>query len=301
MGVLRTKVEVGSPVEVGTLSVFPLLSSWTDGPPYLTGPEAFEAGAITVSELEPPQVPSLAVHNLADVPVLLVEGETLVGGNQNRTMNVTVLCPVKTSIVVPVSCVEVGRWGAEHPMKRSTHHSPATLRAAKTNSIRYSEAEPKLRQTDQGRVWQEVERQSIRHDVESATSALEDVQEAFEDKAGDSLSALEPIAEQVGVAYAIGPTVIGFDLFDRPSTLAQYLKGLVAGVALDAPQGEARRCAKKSVERFLAQVDSTNLYGAPGIGLGEEVLLAGDIVGTGLAFDDILVHLAAFPKPEPVS
>ena len=297
LGVLKTKVKVGKPVAIGTLSVFPLLSTSVDGPPYLTGPEAFEAGLIKVSELDPPQVPSLNVHNLADVPILLVEGETLVGGSQNRTMNVTVLCPAKSSIVVPVSCVEAGRWGAEQPMKRSQRHSPAKLRATKIHSLRLSATEPRSRRTDQGRVWDEVQEQSMRHEVGSATSALEDVQEAVELRTAESLGVLEPMADQVGVAYAVGRTVVGFDLFDRPSTLARYLKGLVAGVALDAPDGPAVRGTKVSVERFLAEVGATDHDEAPGVGLGEEVLLSGEVVGTGLSFEDILVHLAAFPLP----
>ncbi len=50
--------------------------------PYLTGPEAYEAWLIEVSELDPPEVPILAVTNLGDVPILLVEGEMLIGGTR---------------------------------------------------------------------------------------------------------------------------------------------------------------------------------------------------------------------------
>ena len=110
---------MGEQREIGSLSVVPLLAVAGEGPAYLTGPEAFEAGLIEVSELDPPQVPSLAVFNLAEVPLLLVEGETLLGGSQNRRMNVTVLCPPKARTIVPVSCVEAGRWGVEQPVSRS--------------------------------------------------------------------------------------------------------------------------------------------------------------------------------------
>ena len=93
MKVLEFDVSVGDGVAVGGLQVFPLTSEKAGGPPYLTGPEAYEAGLIEVSELDPPEVPLLSVTNLADVPILLVEGELLIGGDQDRTMNVTVLCP----------------------------------------------------------------------------------------------------------------------------------------------------------------------------------------------------------------
>src|SRR5674476_1615851 len=103
MKMFEIEVEVGDQLEIGGLSVFPLTSVEKDGPAFLTGPEAFEAGLIEVSELDPPEVPSLAITNLAEVPILLVEGEMLVGGDQNRTMNVTVLCPPHARTVVPVS------------------------------------------------------------------------------------------------------------------------------------------------------------------------------------------------------
>jgi hypothetical protein len=93
MKVLDYELEVGAAVAVGGLTVFPLTGVVVKGPSYLTGPEAFELGLLQVSELDPPQVPFLAATNLAEVPILLVEGEMLVGGDQNRTMNVTVLCP----------------------------------------------------------------------------------------------------------------------------------------------------------------------------------------------------------------
>jgi len=297
---LEAKIKVGSRVEIGTLSVFPLLGTGPECPPYLTGPEAFDTDLMTVSELDPPQVPSLIVHNLTDVPVLLVEGETLVGGSQNRTMNVTVLCPPTTATVVPVSCVEAGRWGVEQPMQRSKRHSPATLRAAKTESLQFFPHEPGERHTDQGRVWDEVRRQSERHAVVSATNALEDVQEAMELRVAGQLDRLEPLPDQVGVAYAIGRAVVGFDLFDRPSTLAWYLKGIVAGAAMDAPERPTARGTKVSVERFLAQVGSHPHQTGRGVGLGDEIHISGDVVGTGLAFDDVLVHLAAFPAPAVV-
>jgi hypothetical protein len=80
MKVLEFDVSVGDGVAVGGLQVFPLTSEKAGGPPYLTGPEAYEVGLIEVSELDPPEVPLLSVTNLADVPILLIEGEMLIGG-----------------------------------------------------------------------------------------------------------------------------------------------------------------------------------------------------------------------------
>ena len=120
MKVLEFDVKVGDGVAVGGLQVFPLTSEKSDGPPYLTGPAAYEAGLIEVSELDPPEVPLLSVTNLADLPILLVEGELLYRRGPGPTMNVTVLCPPRALIDVPVSCVESGRWGSRRAMSPRT-------------------------------------------------------------------------------------------------------------------------------------------------------------------------------------
>ena len=156
MQVFNIELEVGDRQDIGGLGVFPLTGSRTTSPPYLTGPEAFESGLIEVSELDPPEVPSLLVTNLADVPILLVEGEMLVGGDQNRTMNVTVLCPPKSVMIVPVSCVEAGRWGARRAMSASSRLAPGSLRSIKTTMLQPRSDHASDRRSDQGRVWEEV-------------------------------------------------------------------------------------------------------------------------------------------------
>jgi len=296
MKVFEFEVQVGNGVAVGGLGVFPLTSAKVDGPPYLTGPEAFEAGLIEVGELDPPQVPFLAATNLATVPILLVEGEMLIGGDQNRTMNVTVLCPPQARTVVPVSCVEAGRWGARRTMSASDRHAPGSLRATKIAHLETRSADASARRSDQRRVWDEVERQSVAHSVDSRTSALHDVQEEVEDRIAAQLDQLRPVPGQIGVICTIGEQVVGMDLFDKPSTLECYLRGIIAGHALDAP-ASPNADFTTVIERFLAQVDATGSERGSGVGLGEEILLRGDIAGIGLSYDEHLVHLAAFPAP----
>ena len=296
MYLLDNDLTVGEPMEVGGLTVFPLLGVTTDALPYLTGPEAFELGLLAVHELDPPQVPFLVVTNLAEVPVLLVEGEMLVGGDQNRTMNVTVLCPPHADLTVPVSCVEAGRWGSRRAMSPTARIAPGSLRAAKTARLRDRTPDVTARQSDQGRVWAEVDRQSELHGVASGTSALDDVQEAIEGRLVGQLDRVAAVEHQVGLVCTIGDRVVGLDLFDRRATLERYLRPIVAGHALDAP-ATATGGGLAAVERFLAQVGVAGVGTGAGVGLGEELLLRGDVAGVGLAYDGRVVHLAAFPVP----
>jgi hypothetical protein len=298
MKLFEVEVELGDELVIGGLSVFPLTGVRETGPTYLTGPEAFEAGMIQVSELDPPQVPFLAITNLADVPILLVEGEMLVGGDQNRTMNVTVLCAPQARTVVPVSCVEAGRWGTRRTVSASSKHAPGSLRAAKTAHLEPRSHDTSRRRSDQGLIWDEVKRQSTAHDVFSATSALDDVQEEIEVRIAPELEKIRTVPGQIGVICAIGEQVVGLDLFDKPSTLEKYLRGIVAGHALDAPTVPSSADPIRAIEHFLAQIEETGRDAGRGVGLGEEILLRGDLTGIGLIHEGSLVHLAAFPTPD---
>jgi hypothetical protein len=149
--VLGTEVDLGDCTTIGSLRMYPLVTKKTTLPPYLTGPEASALGKMEVGELDPPQVPFLAITNLANVPILLVEGEMLVGGDQDRTMNVTVLCPPNEMTIVPVSCVEAGRWGGRRLMVSTGRHAPGSLRSKKTRSQAPRTNHPYERMSDQAR------------------------------------------------------------------------------------------------------------------------------------------------------
>jgi hypothetical protein len=301
MQMLGLDVTVGKKQELGGLAVFPLFAGSEPGPGYLSGPDGLETGLAEVLELDPPSVPSLQVVNHGGMPVLFIEGECLLGGDQNRTLNVSVLCGAGQTTVVPVSCVEAGRWGMSRSMSRSQHNLPGSLRSAKTRSIVSDAdmdadgAETVSRRSDQGLVWQEVARQTERFAASSPTQALSDVQEEVTPRIENMVAALTVEPGQTGAAYGVGGRVVGLDLFDRPKTLERYLPGLVAGYALDALDLEPGTTPSEAVEAFLAELAGADLTELAGVGLGTELrFTARDLAGIGLAVDGHLVHLAAF-------
>jgi hypothetical protein len=306
MNRLGITLEAERRFEVGGMSVYPLTSTKSGLLPFLTGPEAFDAGLIEIDELDPPVVTSLAVTNLADVPVLLVEGEILLGGDQDRSMNVTVLCPALSTTVVPVSCVEEGRWGEDGRRVVAARgvHAPGSLRAAKTVHLRLNLGSRTDRFTDQGSVWDEVDRLAMVHAVSSDTSALDHIQAEIEWRNAHQLAGVHPLPGQIGVVCAVGTSVLGVDVFDRPSALGSYLRGIIVGHAIDAeaewPEAKRRRAGGdpvRAIEDFLTSVVESFRYTVRGVGLGEEFHLRGGLVGIGLSYGDALIHLAAFPEP----
>ena len=88
---LAVQITVAEPTVVGSLAVFPLIADRAPSVRYVSFAEAVQRGA-TVKELGGgASVNDLIVHNPLDVPVLLYEGEEVLGAQQNRTFDVSAL------------------------------------------------------------------------------------------------------------------------------------------------------------------------------------------------------------------
>jgi hypothetical protein len=73
--------------------------------------EALAKNLARVTEVsESGSVPELAFENGSPEKILLVDGDELIGARQNRAVNITILVGAGKKLVIPVSCVEQGRW-----------------------------------------------------------------------------------------------------------------------------------------------------------------------------------------------
>jgi hypothetical protein len=290
-------IDVANAQLTGRLTLFPVVSSGPAAPEYLCGPDAESLGVLGIREVRGgARVSELVIENRGTKPVLLIEGETLVGAKQNRTLNVSVLCaPGATK--VPVSCVEAGRWGASRPGTRSARHAPSRLRARKSASVVEAMTQGRGRQSDQHQVWSDVEGYARRTGARSATQALEDAYSAAECEPGRRSENVSVGDSQVGVITAIGGRVVSLDVFDKPSSFASYWGGLVAGYELEALRQPEVAASLADAKAFATAVASAATQSDPATGLGRELRLESrDVVGLGLEWEGGIVHLAAFSK-----
>jgi hypothetical protein len=109
-----SRLALGEPQSHHNLTLVPLLGDGVGEPGYRLLDEALAEGCARVTEVsEAGRVPELRFINGGARPVLLRDGEELLGAKQNRILNLTVLAPDHQAIVIPVSCVEAGRWQAQ--------------------------------------------------------------------------------------------------------------------------------------------------------------------------------------------
>ena len=229
-------VRVGAPISHDKLTVFPLFLDKPSAPNYRLADEALGDGTAVVEEVtEGGSVPNLAVDNKGETLVLFVEGQELRGAKQNRVLNASVLIAAHTKTVLPVSCVEQGRWRyVSKQFSSSEYYSSSKMRSVLKKSVTESTMTGRGHGSDQGAVWGEVSRSMRSHGAESATMAMSDTMTHVSPVAERHVSEVVYAEGAAGLAIAVGGKVVSVDLFDAPETCRKVWPRVIRGVVVDA-------------------------------------------------------------------
>lgn len=186
----------------------------------------------------------LTVQNKTQDTVLLLSGDVVKGGNQDRVIaHHEVIMPMSVRNV-EVFCVEAGR---------STYYNPGAPKAEKQVAAfngYYNVASPQVRRAiqntgNQEKVWEAVAKVTKANHAESSTNAYTALDNESTEKArrdaylahlGNTFAQRK---EVVGVVAVCGNQVIGIDIFGNPELFQRHypalLHGYVAEAALATP------------------------------------------------------------------
>ena len=212
----------------------------------------------------------LSVENPTDLPLLVYEGEEVLGAQQNRTFDVSALVPAGERILVPVSCVEQGRW--DHARHREAFRpSPQA-------------ADPSLRRTkraaanaagrvNQNEVWAEVSGRLAEHGVYSDSEAMSDLYERRRTDLDPLGRAIRHVDGQIGALACVSGQPVALDLVSRAEVFAALLPALAQGYALDALGGTEPEPDPRQAEYFLRSALAPPRRERRTVGLGRAVVL----------------------------
>jgi hypothetical protein len=301
---LADLLRLGEVQSHGPLSVVPLRADTRGGPWYVTLGEAAATGQCRVAEVsEGGSVPDLRVENKGDTRVLVVDGEELRGTKQNRVLNTTILVGKESSLVVPVSCTEQGRWTYEsREFLMAEYIAEQGVRAGLQRTVDASVRSGRGHRSDQGRVWDEVRALHMDQATSSPTGAMRG---AFESRSGELqgyVDALPAGDEQQGLLVLLGSAVVGLDFLSIPEKYARIHAKFVRSYALGALGAEtggatapAPADALERAREFLARVAGLGGERFKSPGLGWDTRFAGPgIVGSLLTYRDRPIHAAFF-------
>jgi hypothetical protein len=170
------------------------------------------------------EVNRLFIENKSGDTVLILGGEIVEGGNQDRTIAMDVILPPNSGKVdLSVFCVEHGRWYGDSTSFGVAKASlaPARVRAAAMKSA------------DQEQVWNEVAEELVKNNTSSPTQALTELkqQESYNKKQEEYRSALldaftdDPSV--IGVIAVASGRIVGCELFASHELFTQYYPNLL--------------------------------------------------------------------------
>ncbi|MBM4339792.1 MAG: hypothetical protein FJ110_09630 [Deltaproteobacteria bacterium] len=304
---------MGEAQHSNNVTVIPLLSELVIGNGYTLLQEGIETGKVQVVEVtESGHIPELKVVNELDNDVIILEGEELIGAKQNRIVNVTLIIGSRRTVVIPVSCVEQGRWRySRADFKVGSSHPYVDLRRKKTKAVTNSLRDNNSFVADQGEIWRDISMKAQRFSVHSETGAMQNI---FE-KAGDRIQESEEnftisSPDQVGFVVLINGKVVGCDIFGSKEVIAKVHKRLLKGYLLDAAERDFGRRGHKTTEdtqnpyekvkTFLEMLSGAKLWSHPSLGEGTDMRFEEKkLTGFALIHKEQVVHLAAFVEPNP--
>jgi len=286
----RDSLHVLSPITHGNLTIFPVVGGVDyDTSRFLTLDEGVRSGTVLVTEQGALQglvrggrpirnsgaeVNRLVLVNNSDRPLLLLAGEIVTGGKQDRVIGSDRLVPPKSDpIDLSVFCVEPGRWVGHTEQFGSM----------KSQMAQPSVRMPAMAEKNQQEVWNQVaSARSAMGDALAASApsggndisymrdttsyakamAIPQVQQTIDHVAGDYESILHELRKSgaKGVVVAINGNLVWADLFASNDLLSRYWEKLVRSYAAESltnasSKGEADQ---KSAQAFLDRLSGNH-------------------------------------------
>src|SRR5262249_36444160 len=257
---------LGMPVTAGNLTVFPVTSSvWSGAHDFITLDEGLKSGKVLITEVgstgprggrsaDNARVNTLSLTNRTGRTLVLLAGELLIGGKQDRIVDQDQLVPPdERPIALGVFCVEHGRWhgtttsfgqnqspsGPQVPGARNLFGAGAGGGTPGQQMATPAVREKAEARKDQNEVWSKVAETTKSLNATSGTGALT---RAYDDgRLAKKCQAYEsqirygvPAKNVVGVVVAVNGHVIAADIFASPSLFLRYWPKLLRSYALEA-------------------------------------------------------------------
>lgn len=287
------RIHLADPQPLEPLEIHPLILDGPTGRPFLMLHRALAERTFWIVERGQGVVNEVMVHNAGTEPVLVLEGELIVGSKQNRVVAISAVVAPGEKTSLHVGCVEHGRW----------HHVSTRFAAGETP------LEPGLRRhrvrevaamghLDQQLLWEQVHMTMRTRSVASPTGDYhESVRAARQDTVKRSRH-VERLPGQVGIIALWQGRLVGLDLLSHPAEWEEIGERIVRSYAMTAdtlvldprfaPQGGGRTAAEWW--KAIARSGLRRLTGD-----GRRFALAGPgFHGALLWYDGRPAHLAAF-------
>lgn len=284
------EIELLTPQSHENVAIIPLKSekNYTD---LLTLKKGLELGLVEVKECETSTVNTLIVKNNSVTPLILIDGEEVVGGDQNRIVNATTIVAPRSQHKISVSCTERGRWRYKSEFKSSTHIANYRTRREKMHAVRNGAPV-------QSAVWSSIDSLEERHAFSSPTSAMSESYENAKVDLEEIMEAFKIVDGQNGVLIIVNGEIKGFELFLNSEIYKAFHEKILKSYLIDSEVENTTFTINTDAAKLLIDsVMAGEFEEKSSSGLEKSYEFENeDGLGKAYMYDDALVHFSYFSK-----
>lgn len=300
----QTNVSLVDAVFLHGLGVVPILAEGAvDLPAIDLLDEAIAKREVKITETtEAGEVPFLQLINEGDCPVLLLEGEELVGGKQNRIVNTTMIILPGNTIKIPVSCMEAGRWAS----RKEEFDSGKAIFRARSRAVHKQNVSMSLYREgtfrgEQGAVWDEVQLSLSELKAASPTSDFRAGRERVAHRIEEFVEGLRPVHGQIGAIFVSQAGILGAELLGTEELFGKAYEKIIRSFAFEVLSAkDLEEIPASAAEKWWSGAlrAETSLHASPGA--GEDIRCdSPNLIGSGLYWHETCVHFSCFPVQRP--
>lgn len=224
---LNVDIELLTPQVHENMAVIPLKTERKYTIDLLTLEKGIELGLVNVKECEQSQVNTLIIENKAVTPLILIDGEEVVGGDQNRIVSETIIVAPKSSMKIPVNCTEQGRWAYKKEFVHSDY-------IANYNTRRAKEYARRKHHSIQHTVWSSIQDVEEDYAFASPTSALSESYDNLRKNHNEIVKSFEMVEGQNGVLVIVDGEIKGFEVFLNSDIYKQFHEKIIKSYLIDS-------------------------------------------------------------------
>jgi hypothetical protein len=254
---------------------------------------------IKIEELKNPTISSVRIRNLSEEPVFLLDGEILAEALQTRVTNTSLIIDGMQDVVVPVSCVEEGRWSGKSEFTASGMCSTISLRKELMRSL--IKGKSKKFESNQSRIWSAVNATLLSTGITSPTSSLYDVYKTYESRGFlPEEEEIAPILDASGVICAVNGKIAVMDVFPPRKLFRKVAKKLIAGYVVEALSSKKGNMDVKmsEIEAFVEYIMNASVekVESPTKNSFELRFSNEKAFGRAVVYKNSAVHISSFPN-----
>ena len=296
-----TRLQAREPQTIGRLAFTPLTLVGGDGGTGIAlAHEAIAAGTLEIAEKDEGVVQELVATNKGPTPVAILEGDTLIGCKQNRVVAHSVLVAAGATAVVPVGCMQQGRWSMQGRRFSSGEMrlDPGFRRQAvqEATTAKRLRGQPMLVQR---RLWDKVESRMAAYDVASPSADYHEALFQRRYEAREELARYQRQPGDVGVLVTLDGRLVALEVTGDPQLWAGLADRTLPSYAFLAADPEEVRLLEKqpadTAAGWLERLKRAEVKTSQAVGLGEDLEIAGEgLAGAGVQLSRQPVHVAVF-------